>query len=237
MDRWIDGCMDRWIFGFSTCIEIHHMQTFHHSRTDRTHATWSNTWKLSNFPKGLITCTKIESMHSDREHANCRQFLKGFNTCKRIQRTAKGQEFPKGSNTCNLSKTYKLSTVSKIIDHMQKGPTHAVGTHAKCQQFPKGSNTCKWIQHVKIYHNSTPFLMQVCGAWGIKNKSKNTGWTSVDRSTRATLSTYNTWIQLGRLQKIYHFHCPKWCFTARAVASISSLNAIGPILILVMWQW
>ena len=59
----------------------------------------------------------------------------------------------------------------------------------------------------------------------------------MDRSTKATLSTYNTWIQLGRLQKIYHFHCPKWCFTARAVASISSLNAIGPILILVMWQW
>ena len=32
---------------------------------------------------------------------------------------------------------------------------------------------------------------------------KNSGWTSVDRSTKATLSTYNTWIQLSRLQKIY----------------------------------
>ena len=47
----------------------------------------------------------------------------------------------------------------------------------------------------------------------------------MDRSTKATLSTYNTWIQLGRLQKIYHFHCPKWLFTAEAVASSSSLNA------------
>ena len=27
----------------------------------------------------------------------------------------------------------------------------------------------------------------------------------MDRSTKATLSTYNTWIQLSRLQKIYHF--------------------------------
>ena len=26
----------------------------------------------------------------------------------------------------------------------------------------------------------------------------------MDRSTKATLSTYNTWIQLSRLQKIYH---------------------------------
>ena len=32
---------------------------------------------------------------------------------------------------------------------------------------------------------------------------KNSGLTSVDRSTRATLSTYNTWIQVSRLQKIY----------------------------------
>ena len=26
----------------------------------------------------------------------------------------------------------------------------------------------------------------------------------MDRSTKATLSTYNTWIQVSRLQKIYH---------------------------------
>ena len=31
----------------------------------------------------------------------------------------------------------------------------------------------------------------------------------MDRSTRATLSTYNTWIQLSRLQKIYHFQSLK----------------------------
>ena len=27
----------------------------------------------------------------------------------------------------------------------------------------------------------------------------------MDRSTKATLNTYNTWIQLGRLQMVYHF--------------------------------
>ena len=47
-----------------------------------------------------------------------------------------------------------------------------------------------------------PFSME----W---NKSKNTGITSVDRSTKATLSTYNPWIQLSRLQKIYHFQHEK----------------------------
>ena len=88
--------------------------------------------------------------------------------------------------------------------------------------------------------NFTFWRMPWCKVWLDKEErtnQKNSGWTSVDRSTKATLSTYNTWIQLGRLQKIYHFHCPKWCFTAAAVISSSSLNAIGPILILVMWQW
>ena len=35
----------------------------------------------------------------------------------------------------------------------------------------------------------------------------------MDRSTKATLSTYNTWIQLGRLQKIYHSQSLKLRFT------------------------
>jgi hypothetical protein len=59
----------------------------------------------------------------------------------------------------------------------------------------------------------------------------------VDRSTKATLSTYNTWIQLGRLQKIYHSQSPKLRFTTFAFNSCGGLNATGPILILVMWQW
>ena len=59
----------------------------------------------------------------------------------------------------------------------------------------------------------------------------------MDRSTKATLSTYNTWIQLGRLQKIYHSQSPKLRFTTFAFNSSGGLNATGPILILVMWQW
>ena len=80
--------------------------------------------------------------------------------------------------------------------------------------------------------------------WALRDKNRkrwtnqeNTGWTSVDRSTKATLSTYNTWIQLGRLQKIYHSQSPKLRLTTIAFSSSGSLNAIGPILILVMWQW
>ena len=31
----------------------------------------------------------------------------------------------------------------------------------------------------------------------------------MDRNTEATLSTYNTWIQINRLQKIHRFHSVK----------------------------
>ena len=47
--------------------------------------------------------------------------------------------------------------------------------------------------------------MQLVGV----NKSENTGITSVDRSTKATLSTYNPWIQVSCLKKIYHFQREK----------------------------
>ena len=40
----------------------------------------------------------------------------------------------------------------------------------------------------------------------------------MDRSTKATLSTYNTWIQLSRLQKIYHFQSLKLRLTAQPLA-------------------
>jgi hypothetical protein len=55
-------------------------------------------------------------------------------------------------------------------------------------------------------------LRMVIGMWE-ENKSENTGITSVDRSTKATLSTYNPWIQVSRLQKIYHFQHKKLIFT------------------------
>ena len=49
-----------------------------------------------------------------------------------------------------------------------------------------------------------------------ETKQENTGITSVDRSTRATLSTYNTRIQLSRLQKIYHPQSLKLRLTTEA---------------------
>ena len=56
--------------------------------------------------------------------------------------------------------------------------------------------------------------MQLVGV----NKSENTGITSVDRSTKATLSTYNPWIQVSRLQKIYHFQHWKLRFAQYSLA-------------------
>ena len=54
---------------------------------------------------------------------------------------------------------------------------------------------------------------QNTGKTAAQNKSENTGITSVDRSTKATLSTYNPWIQVSRPQKIYHFQRKKLRFT------------------------
>ena len=43
----------------------------------------------------------------------------------------------------------------------------------------------------------------------------------MDRSTRATLSTYNTWIHVSRLQKIYHSQCLKGIVTDGHLAAHS----------------
>ena len=95
----------------------------------------------------------------------------------------------------------------------------------------------QWLGIVKTTFNScSQCQMSANGGWqlvdaqdGCKLRSKdfcchamrnpngggtnqqNAGWTSVDRSTKATLSTYNTWIQISRLQKIYLFHHLKLC--------------------------
>ena len=50
----------------------------------------------------------------------------------------------------------------------------------------------------------------------------------MDRSTKATLSTYNTWIQLSRLQKIYRFQSLKLRLTAGAFNGKSGSYATGP---------
>ena len=54
---------------------------------------------------------------------------------------------------------------------------------------------------------------------------------------RATLNTYNTWIQLGRLRKIYHFHRTKLCCNVEPLAALTVSSAVGPTLSFVMWQW
>ena len=40
----------------------------------------------------------------------------------------------------------------------------------------------------------------------------------MDRSTKATLSTYNTWIHVSRLQKIYHFQSLKLRLTTKPLS-------------------
>ena len=59
----------------------------------------------------------------------------------------------------------------------------------------------------------------------------------MDRSTKATLSTYNTWIQLSRLQKIYHFHSMKLrCATPDLTLIVDSVQQCQD-LIFAMLPW
>ena len=75
---------------------------------------------------------------------------------------------------------------------------------------------------MKTLHLKPPVFNNGNGMWkegvGV-NKSENSGWTSVDRSTKATLSTYNTWIHVSRLQKIYHFQSLKLWLTAKPLTA------------------
>ena len=43
----------------------------------------------------------------------------------------------------------------------------------------------------------------------------------MDRSTKATLSTYNTWIHVSRLQKIYRFQSLKLRLTTKPLAVVA----------------
>ena len=56
----------------------------------------------------------------------------------------------------------------------------------------------------------------------------------MDRSTRATLSTYNTWIQVSRLQKIYHLPSLKLRLTTTPLAVVVARMQQGRDLMLVM---
>ena len=67
-----------------------------------------------------------------------------------------------------------------------------------------------------------------------RTNQKNSGLTSVDRSTKATLSTYNTWIQVSRLQKIYHLPSLKLRLTTTPLAVVVARMQQGRDLMLVM---
>ena len=56
----------------------------------------------------------------------------------------------------------------------------------------------------------------------------------MDRSTKATLNTYNTWIQLSRLQKIYHFQSLKLRLSAKPLTVEAADMQQGRDLMLVM---
>ena len=134
------------------------------------------------------------------------------------------------SNTClNTSPILKYSAFNEVQHHVTSTPIWMYRAKRK-KQNPR----------LSMKRATISFQLNVLPKPHIKAQSiertnqKNSGLTSVDRSTKATLSTYNTWIQLGRLRKIYHSQRSKLRFTTIAFNSSSGLNARGQILILVM---
>ena len=71
----------------------------------------------------------------------------------------------------------------------------------------------------------------------VGNRPKNTGWISVDRITKDTLSTYNTWIQISRLQKIYHPHWAKWLFASTPLTASEGRAHRSRSLLIGASQW
>ena len=61
-----------------------------------------------------------------------------------------------------------------------------------------------------------------------KQNPLNAGWTSVDRSTEATLNTYNTWIQLSHPQKEYHSQWARSVMVHNLFCQTVCNHATGP---------
>ena len=113
------------------------------------------------------------------------------------------------SNTClNTSPILKYSAFNEVQHHVTSTPIWMYRAKRK-KQNPR----------LSMKRATISFQLNVLPKPHIKAQSiertnqKNSGLTSVDRSTKATLSTYNPWIQVSRLQKIYHFQHKKLIFT------------------------
>ena len=87
------------------------------------------------------------------------------------------------------------SSEKHIFEHVW----HRKNSHTSSQDSPPPTRTC-WIV---IYNGNSQNLHR--RQKPVHTNQANTRWTSADRNTKATLNTYNTWIQISRLQKIYHF--------------------------------
>ncbi len=204
-------------------------QTKHKKENIHKHET-NNNKHNSSFPAGTTSGCKTNQENTI------------WNSVDRSTKAAQKKRKQQKQNTDTTTPTSELGLrrkqQPKTNSHIRAGtagcdknrttksPTHTTKTKGK-QNINKHENNNK-------KHNSS---ISAGTASGCKTNQENTGWTSVDRSTKATLSTYNTWIQLRRLQKIYHSQSPKLRFTTNTFNSSNGLNAIGQILILVMWQW
>ena len=128
-------------------------------------------------------------------------------------------------HTCMLEDAFGCMCVCKHIDiYVSMRSCEHIDIHIRM-------SICIWICiyiYMYVYMLATLYTyVCACGWWGENTNQKNIGWTSVDRSTKATLSTYNTQIQLSRLQKIYHLRYRKFSLGTEAFNGSSASHATG----------
>ena len=136
------------------------------------------------------------------------------------------------SNTClNTSPILKYSAFNEVQHHVTSTPIWMYRAKRK-KQNPR----------LSMKRATISFQLNVLPKPHIKAQSiertnqKNSGLTSVDRSTKATLSTYNTWIQVSRLQKIYHFQRKKLWFATVLLTAVMASTQEGRDLTVVLSQ-
>ena len=111
--------------------------------------------------------------------------------------------------------------------------TNFGNSHANCVGVPNANNNSNEFPNKLAFWNSKREGMAVTlqSQWGFRsylkyptgnsnmnwNKPKDPGVISVDRSTKATLSTYNTWVERSRLQSVYKLPRTFCCLCHRSL--------------------
>ena len=147
-----------------------------------------------------------------------------FRLCVNSQHAWAGQASAEESITDIMSQKVHITIVMSWAVMTKPGwgransHTNFGNSHANCVGVPNANNNSNEFPNKFAFWNSKREGMAVTlqSQWGFRsylkyptgnsnmnwNKPKDPGVISVDRSTKATLSTYNTWVERSRLQSV-----------------------------------